>query len=212
MSGEHNINDWDAPSIAVEALQNFLTANVAGLTVLDEWPYGNQKLTYPSVTIFAGEATRMPLMPETIAVTDPDGNNQVTATEVVAEYDFECQLDLWAINKLQRKQFLAKLLTAFASQSTDATRNNNPDGLTLILANYFNTPVRFEIKSHKHQDDEQAAERQERRELIRVIVNLREIRQRTYYAMRTIETHVGAQPNSQGSTATDNSGTDTGTV
>lgn len=212
MSGEHNANDWDVPSIAVDGLAAWLRANITGLTVLDEWPYGNQQLTYPSVTLFAGEATRMPVMPEIIATTTPDVNNKIVATEVVADYDFEIQLDLWAKDKLERKQTLAKLLTAFASQSMDQTGKNNPDGLTLILANYFNTPVRFEIKSHKHKDDEQAAERQERRELVRVLVNLREIRQRSYYAMRTIETHVGAQSNSQGSTATDNSGTDTRTV
>lgn len=207
MSGEHNSNDWDVPSIAVDGLAAWLRTNIPGLTVLDEWPYGNQQLTYPSMTLFTGEAARMPLMPEIVAVTAPDVNNKVTATEVVAEYDFEIQLDLWARNKLERKQFVAKLLTAFAGQSMDLTGKNNPDGLTLVLSNYYNMPVRFEIKSHKHKDDEQAAERQERREMISVLVNLREIRQRTYYAMRTIETHTGVGP-----TDSQTANTDTGVV
>ena len=187
MSGE---NVWDVPSLAVDALATWLR-NIQGLTVYDEWPYGNQQLIYPSMTIFTGRAKRMPLMPEIFSLSEPDQNNQITALEVVAEYDFNLQLDLWASDKLERKQTLAKLLTAFNSAEVDSTGANNADGLTLILANYFNMPVRYEIDWHQHKDDEQAAERQERRELISVLVNLRELRTRMYYAMKNIETHVG---------------------
>ncbi len=180
----------DICDIAVEGLANWIRENLVGLTVLEEWPYGNQQLKYPSVTLFSGRPKRMPLMPEIISQTDPDDNNQIVANEVVAEYDFSIQLDLWAKNKLERKQWLSKILTAFNAQEMDITGQNNPDGLTLVLSNYFNMPVRYEVDYHQHKDDEQAAERQERRETISVLVNLREIRQRTYYAMRSIETHI----------------------
>jgi len=186
--------DTDICSMAVTALQEWLTSQITGLTVRDEWPYGNQQLAYPLCTLFAGRAKRMPLMPETVAVTDPDENNQVLATEVVAEYDFTIQLDLWCRNKLERKQQLAKLLTAFNFAEVDNTGANKPDGLTLILSNYFNMPVRYEVDTHQHRDDEQAAERQERRETMMLLVNLREIRTRTYYAMKTTETHTGLGP------------------
>ncbi len=181
----------DVISQSIEALAIWLRANITGLTVLDEWPYGNQQLTYPSLTIFTGQAKRMPLMPETIAVTSPDENNKVVATEVVAEYDFKAQLDLWCRTKLERKQILANILTAFNSAEMDSTGANNPDGLNLILSSYFNTIVSYEIDWHQHKDDEQAAERQERREMISIVVNLREVRQRTYYAMVTIQTKAG---------------------
>lgn len=185
--------DGDVVSLSVEALAIHLRAQISGLTVIEEWPYGNQALTYPALSIFAGKSTRAPMLPvETVAVTAPDVDNKVVATEVVAEYDLTMQLDLWTRNKLERKQQLAKLLTVFTAEMTDNTGANNCDGLTLILANYFNMPVRYEIQSHEHKDDEQAAERQERRETIMVIVNLREIRTRTYYAMRQIQTQTAA--------------------
>ncbi len=202
-----NENCWDVPSIAVDALKNWLEINISGLTCYDEWPYGNQQLKYPAITIFTGQATRMPLMPEVDSVTEPDVNNKVIANEVVAEYDFNLQLDLWCKNKLERKQTLAKLLTAFNGQESDTSGANNPDGLTLVVPNYFNMPVRFEIQNHKHKDDEQAAQRQERRELISVIVNCREIRQRTYYAMKQIQSVVGS-----GSTDDQTSDTETNDV
>lgn len=195
--------DGDIISISVAALAQFLRDQIVGLTVTEEWPYANHQLTYPQCTIFAGRAKRMPLMPEIIALTDPDVDNKIVATEVVAEYDFSLQLDLWAINNLQRKQQLAKVLTAFNAQEMDATGDNNPDGLTLKLTNYFNMPVRYEIDWHQHKDDEQAAERQERREMVSILVNLREVRQRTYYAMKNIETHVGVGPTDHDSAATD---------
>jgi hypothetical protein len=182
----------DIVSMAMDALGTWLAANISGLTVLDEWPYGNQKLTYPSITTFTGQAKRTPLMNvETLSVTSPDSNNKVVATEVVAQYDFKAQLDLWARNKLERKQVLAKLLTAFNYSQVDTTGSNNPDGLNLTLSNYYNQIVSYEIDWHQHKDDEQSSERQERRELISILVNLREIRQRTYYAMVNIQTETG---------------------
>lgn len=195
--------DTDIVSMAVTALQDWLTGQIDGLTVRDEWPYGNQKLAYPLVTLFSGRAKRMPLMPEIVAQTDPDENNQIVATEVVAEYDFTIQLDLWCRNKLERKQELAKLLTAFNFQEVDDSGENKPDGLTLILANYFNMPVRYEVDYHQHKDDEQAAERQERRETMSLLVNLREIRTRTYYAMTTTEVHSGVGPSDSDTDALD---------
>lgn len=180
-----------AAASALEGLTTWLRTNIPGLTVLSEWPYANQKLTYPSITVTDGQAKRMPLMPETIHVTDPDVDNKVVATEIVAEYDDIWQIDLWARNKLERDELVKQIIDAFNSMEVDNTGNNNPDGISLTLANYFNVIARYEIQDHQSVDDEAGAQRQERREKFRILVNFREVKLRTYYAMRTIEQHVG---------------------
>lgn len=179
---------------ALEGLSDFLRTNIPGLTVLTEWPYANQKLTYPSITITTGNPARMPLEPEQIAITTPDVDNKVTATEVVAEYDDTWQIDLWARNKLERAQVVKQIIDAFNAAEVDTTGANNPDGISLTLVNYFNVIARYEIQTHQSVDDEAAAQRQERREKFRVLVNFREVKQRTYYAMMNIETHLGVGP------------------
>lgn len=191
----------DPMSYAVNGLAAFLKTKIPAITVLQEWPYANQQLTFPSITITTGNPVRMPLMKETISVTDPDGiTGQVVATEIVAEYDDTWQIDLWTRNKLERSQYIRQIIDAFNSAEEDASGSNNPDGISLTLSAYHNVIARYEIQNHQTVDDEAAAQRQERREKFRVLVNFREVKLRTYYAMQNIETHLG--------TATDDAGLD----
>lgn len=183
----------DPISAAVDALVSFLQAQIPGLTILTEWPYANQQLQYPSLTITTGKVDSVPLNPpEQIAVTTPDINNQVVATEVISELDATFQLDLWTRTKLERRTVLGQIQSAFSAQQMDTSGNNNPQGISLRMGNYFNAWVRYDLVTSEFRDDEQAAERQERRARMSVLVNCREIRQRTYYAMRTIQVTVNS--------------------
>ena len=67
----------------------------------------------------------------------------------------------------------------------------NSNVLNLVLSDYHMETAAFEIVSHECVDDEAAAQRQERREKIVVIVNVREITKQTYYAMTSIQLNAG---------------------
>lgn len=178
---------WDLPKIMMDTLASFLKAQISGLTVLQEWPYANQKLSYPSLTITMNKPKRAPLqMKEFISKTDPDANKKIIVTEAVADWDDTFQLDLWCADKLSRSVISDQIIAAFNSQETNA-----PDGLSLPMVSHYGEFARFEIQDIMPADDEAAAERQERRQKITVLVNCREIRQRSYYAIRTVQTQLG---------------------
>lgn len=172
----------------------YLAGKVTGLTVYKEWPAANQKLSYPSVTLFTGQVKTMNRSPEQIAVTTPDINNKVTATFVVGEHDFKLQVDLWCANKVQRDTVLGQIENAINAAVNDNTGNNNAAGLSLQLTDYFNDWARLDIDGMLYVDDEAAAQRQERRVKLDLLVNCRAILQRTYYAMTSIQTQIGVGP------------------
>ncbi len=180
----------DIPDIALTTLANFIRLNVPTLTVLEQWPYANEKLTYPSLTITMGKPKRMPEIPYEISCTAPDRHKKVVSNLVVASWDFNFQLDLWCRDKAERKDYTEKVLTLFNSQQVDLSGLDKPDGLSLNMAAHFNESCRYEIDTIEPIDDEAGAQRQERREKISVLVNCREVRQRTYYAMVTIQSNV----------------------
>lgn len=185
MSGSNDLHPVPAVQAALVA---YLQARIPEMQISDEWPYANQQLKYPSLTITQlGNATRMPLMPEQDSLSAIGDDGKITANEVTAEYDYQLQLDLWTSDKLSRRQYTNALLESFRDPTPGNTGINISDGLTLAVPDYYNIPARLEIVSHAHRDDEQSAQRQERRETIVVVVNVREITQRTYYAMKRIQ-------------------------
>ena len=186
----------DAVDAALQTLADFIECNIEGLTVYREWPYGNQVVAMPSITITTGKNIRTPEMPWVLSQTPPDFNNKIVVTEVVANYDTEFQIDLWTKNKLDRTKYLSLIIALFNSQQTQSLAETPntldlPDGLSLPMKCYFGDYARFEIESHEIMDDEAGAQRQERRVKIMVIVNVREIRQRMYYAMKKIQASLG---------------------
>jgi hypothetical protein len=175
---------------AVQAVLNALVTNLAGavsgLTVLDEWPDANRKLAYPSLTIFQGAVQFMNLQPELLAKTDPDPTTHETiATYIVGEYDVKFQLDLWAATKVARDKTLKLVLDAL-----------NPDpespGLRLQLAAYYNTWANFTTDGQNIVDDEAASQRREWRAKLTLLANFRLVREKTQYAMITIENNLDA--------------------
>lgn len=182
----------DVPDIALSTLAAFVESGISSLTVYQEWPYANEQLTYPTLTISTVKPKRMPHMPYQIVLTSPDTDGKVIANEVVANWDFQMQLDLWCSDKAMRKDYTDRIIALFNSQEMDASGLNKPDGLSLQMTAHFNEWVRYEIDTTECIDDEAGAQRQERREKIMVLVNCREVRQRTYYAMKNIDVHIQA--------------------
>jgi hypothetical protein len=177
----------DVADIAKATLVAFIKAQISGLTVLDEFPYSNQTLAMPSLTISTNKPKRTPQANAIqTAVTSPNDAGQVTANLYVADWDDTFQLDLWTRNKSERQNYTTLILNLFNSQQ-DAAGNNQPDGLSLQMAAHFNEWCRYEIDSVQCVDDSAAAERQERREKITVLMNCREITQRTYYAITQLQ-------------------------
>ena len=177
----------DVIESCVSALADFLSSQIAGLTVFQEWPSANQALSYPSLTISTGASPkRTPSIMVQVSQTEPDSNNQIVVNEHIADWDDNFQLDLWTATKPQRTQVLAQIIDAFSSQEMDSTGANNANGLSISLPDQYGEIARFDIGSVQRIDDEASAQRQERRVKISVLVNCREIRQRTYYAMKQI--------------------------
>lgn len=193
----------------LSALASYLAGHVTGLTVFTEWPSANQQLVYPSLTIFTGQVKIMNRQPEQVAITTPDVDNKVTVTEVIGEYDAKMQLDLWCATKLQRDTVLGQVLDAInlATTSSNPQGVNNAAGLSLQLSDYFNEWVRFDLDAFTYMDDEAAAQRQERRVKIDLLLNCRAINQRTLYAIIQGQTVIGASIST--SLVDDNSGTET---
>lgn len=181
----------DPASLALTNLCTFLKSNLTDVKeVRDQWPYANEKLSYPTITVtHVTKPKRTPEMKYQISITTPDVDKKVVANEVVASWDLNLQLDVWCRDKLQRKQITEEIILLFNSQEEDASGSDNPDGLSLQCSDLFNEWIRYEIDDFEAMDDEPGAQREERREKITVMVNFREVRQRTYYAIINLDVH-----------------------
>lgn len=171
-------------------LRDYLTMAVPGLTVIPEWPGANEPLVYPTASLFSGMVQTKNRAPEAVAVTDPDADNKVTVTQVVGEHDFKLQLDLWCGTRQERDTVLGQVIAAINAQCQAPTGEDRAAGLSLQLEAYYNEWARFDIDGSRYVDDEAAAQRQERRAKLDLLVNCRALNQRTYYAMKSIEVGV----------------------
>lgn len=181
-------NSADAVQAVTDALATYLTTQITGLTVFKEWPAANQKLVYPTLTIFTGDQPFTPLGPYEIARTTPAVDNTVIQTLVVGEYDLKMQLDLWCSDKVMRAKYLGLIVDALSPDI-------QPLGLRIQLASYYNEWAQYDVDGHQNVDDEAAAQRQERRAKIRVLVNVKAIRQKTGFAMINLETDLSTPDN-----------------
>lgn len=185
----------DSASWAVQAclleLRDYLAMAISGLTVIPEWPGANERLVYPSATLFSGAVQTKNRSPEQIAITQPDGDNKVTVTQVVGEHDFKLQVDLWCATRQERDVVLGQVIAAINAQCQAPTGEDRPAGLSLQLETYFGEWARFDLDGSRYVDDEAAAQRQERRAKLDLLVNCRALNQRTYYAMKSIQVGVG---------------------
>lgn len=186
----------DPVQAITELLRTTMAGAISGLTVLDEWPNANQKLVYPTVTLNSKTPRYRNLPKEEIARTLPDIDNKTLVTYIVGEYDYGIQMDLWCANKIQRGVMLGAILKFLDADAMEDLGDNKALGLSLTLTNYFNTIARLDYDRHELMDNEGAAERQERRVKIDLLVNVRAIRQRTMYAVKSVQVaqEVGSGP------------------
>jgi hypothetical protein len=187
-------NASHAIQASLSALAVYLGAEIPGLTIYKEWPSANQKLTYPTLSLFSGQPRLMNLPPEQVAITAPDSDNMVTATYVIGELDFKLQADLWCANKMQRDENLGKVLDAI-NKSAASVAGNSVAGLSLQLADYFDSFVRYDLDGFTYVDDEASAQRQERRAKLDILVNCRAIKQVKAPAVKTIQVKEGVATN-----------------
>jgi hypothetical protein len=145
------------------------------------WPAPNQKLAYPSVTIFPKKPIFSPLAPYIVSRGTPDPTTHIAqVTKVIGMYDFSMQLDLWAAYRPQRDGLVEQLIGAF---------NQNPDvpGISFRLADYFNEPVHLTIQAVEYVDSNESVARNEWRALVTVLANMRLLRSETAYLIEEIE-------------------------
>lgn len=180
----------DCGDAMLTTLCSFIAVQIPDLTVKNEWPYANEELKLPSVTISTNKPKRTPLSQQPYEKQSlPDHKNMVTVQQAVAFWEDTFQIDLWCSDKQERKDFTARIIELFESEQL----KQRPGGLSLPMSTNFDEIARFEIESVQCIDDEASAQRQERREKITVLVNCREIKQYSYYAMKSIQlqTQVG---------------------
>ncbi len=175
---------FDPSEIALATLSKFIAKSFPKLTLIDEFPYGNEQLSYPSMTISISKSKRTPKIAWVDKTSEPDDDGIVLQNTVVAEWDLNLQLDLWCRDKLERREYVENIIKLFNSQEGGIGIKENSDGLSLKMEDMFCEIARYEIDTVEPMDDEAAAQRQERREKIAVITNFFEIRQKSYYAIR----------------------------
>lgn len=181
---------WAVQS-CLKNMLSYLKTKIPALTVYSEWPNENDKLIFPAVTLLSGKIGFMNLMIEQDSVSDPDVDGRVTAVEVIGEYDFKMQLDLWCTSKFQRDVLMGQIIDALNPISASPQGDQNTSGVALQLTDYFNSWANFSTENSQYIDDEAGAQRQERRAKIDILVNCRAIRARTYYAIGEIQTFIG---------------------
>jgi hypothetical protein len=172
-----------AADACLDGLAAYLAGKITNLSIDTEWPDPNRKLVYPHATLFHVKGQSLNTPPTVIAQTTPDEDNLITVTQVTGFLDFKIQIDLWTGTKAERDEYLGKILDAMDYQALH--EDSAPSGLSLCLTNYYNEYARFDLDSYEHIDDEAAVQRGERRCKIELLVNTREVKQRTYYAMTT---------------------------
>lgn len=102
----------------VDSLGDHLRKKVRSLQkVLNEFPSGNVKLRYPSISIItSGTADHTPLQPYIKKKDLPNSKNKMKVLYVVGKFEWNLQIDLWAGTKPERNQVFEEIQEVFRSQ------------------------------------------------------------------------------------------------
>ena len=147
--------------------------------VLEDFPEPNQKLQYPSVSIF----TRGPKFRALSPYVYQQGsvvNHKAEVKWVVGIYDFNLQIDLWARNKEERNDQFNLLFNAL-------NPNITPMGLSLQLTDYYNLWCRYDFDGYEFADGERSSQQAEFRVKLDLLATCKAIRVNKLYTMETIE-------------------------
>ncbi len=173
-------------SRAVDELLSELRAHLLAqvpelLEVYAEFPEANQELVMPAASLFSNEPKFESLDPYPHSTGEVDTDNKVQSVMIVGSYELTAQLDLWCRNKKERDTLSEKVFQALNPRVT-------PMGLSLRLANYYDTYGRIAVAGHAFDDSDQSAERREWRTRFDLLGDCKSVLVATDYAIVTTET------------------------
>lgn len=170
------------PEAVIKALTAYLKTAMPSLqSVTDDWPNPSQNLKFPSITIMTGDYQFTQQQNYVIwKSSTAEDDDTFRVRKVNGSYDMTLKAHLWADSKPRRHDLYELFMAAM-----------NPDftvsGLRLQIANYFNEWATFDVSNNTYVDNEESAQRSERKVIVDILVNIRSVVETTNYLMEQIE-------------------------
>ena len=175
-----------APEAVIKALTAYLKIAIPTLqAVTDDWPNASQSLKFPAITVMTGEPLFVQAENYVIWKSPtPEGpgpnEGKFKVRKVNGSYDMVLKAHLWADSKPKRHDLYENFMAAMNPDFTVA-------GLRLQMANYFNEWATFDVSKNVFLDNEESAQRAERRVIVDILVNVRSVIETTNYLIEQIE-------------------------
>ena len=155
------------------------------LEAYDDFPSANQKLKFPSFSLFTRDPIFVPRVPYVVGkgdkIEDGDDAGKFPVKYVIGQYEFNLQLDFWCESKFQRHDILEEFIQAF--NSVDPTA-----GITFSLRDYHDECAHaFVVGTSFMNDSEESSQRGEWRVKVNIRADLRAIKEKLENLMETIE-------------------------
>ena len=173
-----------------KVLGKYLKDNVDSLKeYYDEFPEANQMLKLPSVSVFCTTNEFRPMQPYIVKKPIPSEvlSHKYRYKYVVGMYDIGIQLDLWAGSKEERDDLFDSIFNAL-------NPNISPMGVVLKLEEYFNQLCDIVYVEHTYADSEERSQKDEWRMTLRLLANVKAIRERRDYVIETTELNTEVIP------------------
>lgn len=176
--------------IATEAIIKGITAYLKTAmptvkSVTDDWPNPSQNLIFPAITVITGDPKFVQSQNYVISkdtVKDVK-TKKFKLRKCIGTYDFVLKCHLWADSKPTRHDLYESFFAAMNPEFTVS-------GLRLQLKDYFNEWATFDIQNHTWLDNEESAQRSERRVVVDILVNCRAVIETSNYLMEQIENSI----------------------
>jgi hypothetical protein len=155
--------------------------------VYDDFPLATETLQYPSMSVFTGQPRFMNGLPyahtRTRVDAEDDENPAVNVVNIIGQYEFRLQLDLWCKTKFERHDLYEKLFRAL-----------NPDtatsGLSLQLTEYYDLWARFLVNDFQLMAGEAETQRNEFRVKVGVVADVKAVTESVESAILEIENNM----------------------
>lgn len=172
-----------APEAVIKIIVSHLKSKMTSVKAFSEdWPNPSQNLLLPSVTILTGEPqfTQMENYVISKGTVKDAKTGKYPVVVCKGQYEMRLKAHLWADSKPARQKLYEEFFNAM-----------NPDfrvsGLRLQMAEYFNEWATFDIEKHTFLDNEESAQRSERRVVVDILVNVRAVVEQADYLIEQIE-------------------------
>lgn len=155
--------------------------------VYDDFPASNQKLKYPSCSVFTQSPRYNSFAPYIVKVfpkitdeEDPDFG-KAPVLYCIGRYEFTLQLDFWCESKPQRHEIHEEFVQAFSDLNPTA-------GINLKIEEYYGEWIHADFgETSFDNDSEISSQRGEWRFKVEVTTNMRCIKRKMENLMETIE-------------------------